>query len=241
MALLPLAYYNDRWHWPRILKHYSWLRVYTCNAKLSGSTALSTGFPSRQASSYKSSNKLFRVHFGVLLYSAVTTCYTIVKIFFMAHRSRRALNTDPGEDLSKLSSEVLKLRLQALNLPVTGSKGHLLNRLKRATQGNAVAPRRKPQKRLSQPKARRGRSAKRTAIESQPSDEAENVLRWRNVPSSLEHEQEDSALSDDSRQPRPQANSLYASERRRTGTERDSARPGIKWQKGPRSGRKSPR
>ena len=114
----------------------------------------------------------------------------------MAHRSRRAVNTDPGEDLSKLSSEVLKLRLQALNLPVTGSKGHLLSRLKRAMQGNAVAPRRKPQKRLSQPKARRGRSAKRTAIELQPSDEAENVLRRRNVPSSLEHEQEDSALSD---------------------------------------------
>ena len=114
----------------------------------------------------------------------------------MAHRSRRALNTDPGEDLSKLSSEVLKLRLQALNLPVTGSKGHLLSRLKRATQGIAVAPRRKPQKRLSQPKARRGRSAKRTAIESQPSDEAENVLRRRHVPSSLEHEQEDSVLSD---------------------------------------------
>jgi hypothetical protein len=114
----------------------------------------------------------------------------------MAHRSRRALNTNPGEDLSKLSSEVLKLRLQALNLPITGSKGHLLSRLKRATQGNAAAPRRKPQKHLSQPKARRGRSAKRTAIESQPSDEAVNLLRRRNVPSSLEHEQEDSALSD---------------------------------------------
>ena len=41
--------------------------------------------------------------------------------FFMAHRSRRALNTDPGEDLPKLYSEVLKLRLQALNLQVTGS------------------------------------------------------------------------------------------------------------------------
>ena len=114
----------------------------------------------------------------------------------MAHRSHRALNTNPGEDLSKLSSEVLKLRLQALNLPITGSKEHLLSRLKRATQGNAAAPRRKPQKRLSQPKAQHGRSAKRTAIESQPSDEAVNLLRRRNVPSSLKHEQEDSALLD---------------------------------------------
>ena len=119
----------------------------------------------------------------------------LLKIF-MADRSRRALYTNPGEDLSKLSSEVLKLRLQALNLPITGSKGHLLSCLKRATQGNAAAPRRKPQKRLSQPKARRGRSAKRTAIESRPSDEAVNLLRRRNVPSSLKHEQEDSALLD---------------------------------------------
>ena len=52
-----------------------------CNAKLFCSTALSTGFSSRQASRYKSSNKLFRVHFGVLLYSAVSTCYIIVKLF----------------------------------------------------------------------------------------------------------------------------------------------------------------
>lgn len=114
----------------------------------------------------------------------------------MAHRSRRALNTNPGEDPSKLSSEVLKLRLQALNLPITGSKGHPLSRLKRATQGNAAAQRRKPQKRLSQPKTRRGRSAQRTAIESQPPGEAENHRRKQNVPSSLEHKQEDSTLSD---------------------------------------------
>ena len=114
----------------------------------------------------------------------------------MAHRSRRALNTNPREDLSKLSSEVLKLRLQALSLPITGSKKHLLSRLKRATQVNAAVPRRKPQKRLSQPKARRGRPAKQTAIETQPSGEAENLPRRRNVPLSPEYEQEDSALSD---------------------------------------------
>ena len=106
----------------------------------------------------------------------------------MAHRSRRALNTNPREDLSKLSSEVLKLRLQALSLPITGSKKHLLSRLKRATQVNAAVPRRKPQKRLSQPKARRGRPAKQTAIETQPSGEAENLPRWRNVPLSPEYE-----------------------------------------------------
>ena len=41
-------------------------------------------------------------------------------------------------DLSALSSEVLKLRLQALNLPITESKGQLLNRLKRALPGKVA-------------------------------------------------------------------------------------------------------
>ena len=47
------------------------------------------------------------------------------------------------QDLSALSSEVLKLRLQALNLPITGSKGQLLNRLKRALPGKVA---RRPQR-----------------------------------------------------------------------------------------------
>ena len=42
-------------------------------------------------------------------------------------------------------------------------------------------------------------------------------------------------------QPRTQACSRYPSDQRRLGTERDSARPGKKWQKSPRSARKSPR
>ena len=37
----------------------------------------------------------------------------LLKVFCMAHRSRHALNTNLREDLSKLSSKVLKLRLQA--------------------------------------------------------------------------------------------------------------------------------
>ena len=45
-------------------------------------------------------------------------------------RRRRSSNTTRiatrGEDLSKFTSEVLRLRLQTLNLPITGSKGQLL-------------------------------------------------------------------------------------------------------------------
>ena len=63
-------------------------------------------------------------------------------------RPRRSSNTariaPRGEDLSKLSSEVLKLRLQALNLPITGSKVQLLARLKRALTGKATQSKRRP-------------------------------------------------------------------------------------------------
>ena len=63
-------------------------------------------------------------------------------------RPRRSSNTariaPRGEDLSKLSSEVLKLRLQVLNLPITGSKVQLLARLKRALTGKATQSKRRP-------------------------------------------------------------------------------------------------
>ena len=63
----------------------------------------------------------------------------------MAHGPRRAPQTKRipirGEDLSGLNSEVLKLRLGVLNLPITGSKGQLHNRLKWALQGNSAKPR----------------------------------------------------------------------------------------------------
>lgn len=55
-------------------------------------------------------------------------------------RSRPALNlscsTAKKEDLLKLLSEVLKLHLQALNLPIMGSKAQLATRLATALFGN---------------------------------------------------------------------------------------------------------
>ena len=65
------------------------------------------------------------------------------------------------ENLASLSTEVLRLRLQALNLPITGSKAELLSRLKAAVQ----LPR--PS---TQPAPSRVTKAKRTARKSSKSD-----------------------------------------------------------------------
>ena len=70
-------------------------------------------------------------------------------------RSNRA-SSRSEQDLSVLSSEVLKLRLQALNLPITGSKGQLLNRLKRALPGKVATSITAQPKRVSEAKAKRG-------------------------------------------------------------------------------------
>ena len=63
-------------------------------------------------------------------------------------RPRHSLNparvATRSEDLSKLSSEVLKLRLQSLNLPITGSKAQLLARPKQTLTGKASQSKRRP-------------------------------------------------------------------------------------------------
>ena len=53
------------------------------------------------------------------------------------------------ENLSALSSGVLKLRLQALNLPITGSRGQLLARLEKALPGNTSKTSVRTQKKTS--------------------------------------------------------------------------------------------
>ena len=58
--------------------------------------------------------------------------------------SNSARVTTRSEDLSNLSSKVLKLHLQALNLPITGSKAQLLARLKRTSTGKASQSQRRP-------------------------------------------------------------------------------------------------
>ena len=122
----------------------------------------------------------------------------------MAHRPRRVSQTKRtavrGEDLSRLNSEVLKLRLGALNLPITGSKGQLVSRLKRALPGNSAKPssnaaKRQQKKRTSgrsQGNARPGRSTRKTTVVPRTTGETETFPPI----ASHEQEQEDSALSD---------------------------------------------
>ena len=108
-------------------------------------------------------------------------------------RPRRTIShsnraSSPGEqDLSALSSEVLKLRLQALNFPITGSKGQLLNRLKRALPGKVATSTTAQPKRASKVKARKGRPSTRTTTATRRSSESlsanlDNVNNEDNAP-----------------------------------------------------------
>ena len=88
-------------------------------------------------------------------------------------RPRRSLNparvATRSEDLSKLSREVLKLRLQSLNLPITGSKAQLLARLKRALTGKASQSKRRPGR------PQRTRPTANKASTQQPSTSASGI------------------------------------------------------------------
>ena len=101
------------------------------------------------------------------------------------------------ENLLALSSEVLKLRLQALNLPITGSRGQLLARLKKALPGNTSKTSLRTQKKTSlgtkavQTRHRRANQA----ADRQQSAQTANRASSRAEPH--EAEQEDNALSDE--------------------------------------------
>ena len=105
-------------------------------------------------------------------------------------RSRPALNlsraTAKKEDLSKLSSEVLQLRLQALNLPITGSKAQLAARLATALFGNpsnavargkTLSPTAKkaiPRRRRSSSNAVRARATSNNPVQTAPNRDIED-------------------------------------------------------------------
>ena len=126
----------------------------------------------------------------------------------MAHRPRCASQTRRipirGEHLWGLNSEVLKLRLGALNLPITGSKGQLQNRLRRALLGNSPKPHSNTANSIQQK-----RTASRSHVNARPgrstrnrrnTRDTETLPLWQNSAAvaavSYEQEQEDSALSD---------------------------------------------
>ena len=74
--------------------------------------------------------------------SSIVNCkeYNVPLLFtnFMAHPRGSSKAPRPRhrrrENLTSLSTEVLRLRLQALNLPITGSKAELISRLKAAVE-----------------------------------------------------------------------------------------------------------
>ena len=143
-------------------------------------------------------------------------CFTVQLVlvvnyrkFFMAHHPCHASQMKripiKGEDLLGPNSEVLKLRLGALNLPITGSKGQLQNHLKRALLGNSAKPR------GNTANSKQKRTSSRSHVNAQPGQSTRNNnSNWHNtgetetfpirhnsaVIASQEQEQEDSALSD---------------------------------------------
>ena len=99
------------------------------------------------------------------------------------------------ENLSALSSEVLKFRLQALNLPITGSRGQLLARLKKALPGNTSKTSLQKKTSLGTKAVQtRHRRVNQAADHQQPVQTA-NRASSRAEPH--EAEQEDNALSDE--------------------------------------------
>ena len=80
-------------------------------------------------------------------------------------RNRRPRRPENRENLASLTSEVLRLRLQALNLPITGSKAQLVKRLQ-----NAFQPTQRPLAELRKQagRVRKGRDKGKPRVE-QPS------------------------------------------------------------------------
>ena len=125
----------------------------------------------------------------------------------ISHSNRAS--TRSRQDLPALSSEVLKLRLQGLNLPITGSKGQLLNLLKRALPGKVATSTTAQPKRVSMAKTRKGLPAMRTTTstgrwsESLPANldnvnNEYNVLSDRGSLSSIEEMMESDPEQDES-------------------------------------------
>ena len=146
------------------------------NTDPSCSTAVSTGYASRHSSGYKSLEQLFRV----LLFSKVSTQHIILEKFWKwlppppppyYFALKPYASSRGNQNLSGLSSEVLKLRLQALNLPITESKGQLFNCLKRTLPGKVARLTTVQPKRVSKAKARKECPATRTTTVTERSSE----------------------------------------------------------------------
>ena len=102
----------------------------------------------------------------------------------MARPRSQPATSCPSTDLSKLSSEVLRLRLQQLNLPVTGNHARLVERLRSANGTRQLsAP--------TRTKRADGRVAKRSPTSSKRSKQAARSLNRQSASSNLPSEPQD--------------------------------------------------
>ena len=102
----------------------------------------------------------------------------------MARPRSQPATSRPSTDLSKLSSEVLRLRLQQLNLPVTGNHARLVERLRSANGTRQLsAP--------TRTKRADGRVAKRSPTSSKRSKQAARSLNRQSASSNLPSEPQD--------------------------------------------------
>ena len=120
----------------------------------------------------------------------------------MARPRSQPATSRQSTDLSKLSSEVLRLRLQQMNLPVTGNHARLVERLRSANGTRQLSA-------TTRNKRADGRVAKRSSTSSKRSQQAARSLTRQSATSNLasephdldqvlDHfpEEEDSATSD---------------------------------------------
>ena len=102
----------------------------------------------------------------------------------MARPRSQPATSRQSTDLSKLSSDVLRLRLQELNLPVTGNHARLVERLRSANETRQLsAPTRN--------KRADGRVAKRSSTSSKHSQQAARSLNRQSATSNLASDPQD--------------------------------------------------
>ena len=102
----------------------------------------------------------------------------------MARPRSQPATSRQSTDLSKLSSEVLRLRLQQMNLPVTGNHARLVERLRSANGTRQLSATRRN-------KRADGRVAKRSSTSSKRSQQAAWSLNRQSATSNLASEPHD--------------------------------------------------
>ena len=102
----------------------------------------------------------------------------------MARPRSQPATSRPNTDLSKLSSEVLRLRLQQLNLPVTGNHARLVERLRSANGTSPLSA-------STRNKQTAGRVTKRSSTSSKRPQQAAWSLNRQSVTSNLASEPQD--------------------------------------------------